>query len=201
MLGMLVAYNAAGAIVEVRRMQVLPFWLAAERGLRLLGVTIEGTTLTDLEGERVGLADFEGHEAEGGALADYGRSGSAVGSATWPEWLRGRDLRNFDIEFEPGWSRHTARAERPDHRIAALVHKASGHRRERADLEAEIAGRIADAHGEPADIRDLVGGPDRPLLLDDEGRTTVRPVARGRSDLPLLEVASADQRIDTLPHE
>lgn len=87
------------------------------------------------------------------------------GSKVWPECLGGRAIE-FRVELAgpPG-----------NKRIAALVHKQSGHRRERAEIEAKIMARIEEAHGKPADIRDLVGGPDRPLKLDEDGKTKPRP--------------------------
>jgi hypothetical protein len=36
-----------------------------------------------------------------------------------------------------------------------------------------------------ADIRDLVGGPDRPLLLDENGKTMARPKVE-RPNLPVV---------------
>jgi hypothetical protein len=146
--------------------------------------TLDYRVLYDDNGAPLGLVDFAAHEAAGGELTDvwhfrYGNVGEpetpARGSKVWPEWL-GIVAHNFRVELAgPPGRKH----------IAALVHKTSGHRRERAPLEAAIAGRIEAAKGKPADIRDLVGGPDRPLNLDAEGRTARRaPVSR--PDLPLV---------------
>lgn len=127
--------------------------------------TLDYLVARDDAGEVTGLVDFEAHEAAGGELTDVWRVDGAKGSKTWPEWIGGR-AHDFRVELAgpPGGKR-----------IAAIVHRASGHRRQRADVEAAIAERIVAANGQPADVRDLVGGPDRPLLIDDHGRT------RGRS--------------------
>lgn len=186
MLGMLIYYDASMRTVEIRRSQVMPLWLARELGVAYIGASLpDGAPLTTRDGDVAVMADFAAHEERGGALIDYGANGLAVGAATWPEWLHGRDVRNCDLELEPGWSRHTSRSERPDYRIAALVHKTSGYRRERAAIEEAIADRIIVAHAEAsatgrepvADLRTLVGGPDRPLRLDDDGRTIGRSPA------------------------
>lgn len=112
----------------------------------------------------IGLIDFAAHEEAGGEHVDVWSVDGATGSKVWPEWLGGR-AHDFKVELVglPGAKR-----------IAALVHKTSGYRRDRAVLEAAIAARIAAAGDAPADIRDLVGGPDRPLVLDDTGRTKPR---------------------------
>jgi hypothetical protein len=116
----------------------------------------------------LGLVDFAAHEEAGGAMTDLWTVQDAAGSKTWPEWL-GASAHDFRVELvgPPG-----------SKRINALVHKASGYRRERGPLEAEIARRIGAAHGQPADIRDLVGGPDRPLRLNSDGTNRPPPTRR-----------------------
>jgi hypothetical protein len=146
--------------------------------------TLDHCVARDESGAVVGLIDFDAHETAGGEHLDIWNVDDAKGSKVWPEWL-GREAHRFKVELEgpPGQKR-----------IAALVHKQSGQRRERVVVEAAIAGRIAAApEGEPADIRDLVGGPDRPLRLDAEGRTLGRFVVTR----PVLPLASAGQRVDT----
>lgn len=131
----------------------------------------------------LGLVDFASHEASGGRLRDIWHVSSAVGSGVWPEWL-GVRVYDFRVELESGTKR-----------IAALVHKQSGYRRERASVEAAIEQRIAEARGgHPADIRDLVGGPERPLILDENGRGKPRAVLV-RKSLPLVRVG-LDKRDD-----
>ncbi|MHB8958473.1 MAG: hypothetical protein ACYDAN_02490 [Candidatus Limnocylindrales bacterium] len=161
MTAMLLAYDADGNVVG----------------------TLDYVVARDDEGNVTGLVDFAAHEAAGGDMTDVwvvdmGDPAHPVrGSKVWPEWLGGQ-AHAFRVELEgpPGGKR-----------IAALVHKASGHRRERAALEAAIADRVAKAAGQPADIRDLVGGPDRPLRLDADGRTAPRPKGGGTpSNLPLV---------------
>lgn len=146
MLGMLVAYDAEGAVVA----------------------TLDYLAVRSADGEMVGLVDFSEVEASGAALADLWRVEGAAGSGSWPEWI-GAQAHSFRVELEETFARAVPRGDRPDQRIRALVHKASGHRRERADVDQAIAARIVAAGHSPADVRDLVGGPDRPLAIDDEG--------------------------------
>jgi hypothetical protein len=159
MLSMLLAYNADGDVLA----------------------TLDHAVAHDDDGNVTGLVDFSAVEAAGGDMTDVwvvdsGDPGKPIkGSKTWPEWL-GASAHDFRVELEGPAGKK---------RIAALVHKTSGHRRERATIEAAIAERIAAANGQPADIRDLVGGPDRPLFLDDKGRTAKRPKVT-RPKLPLV---------------
>lgn len=132
--------------------------------------TLDYMVARDESGKVIGLIDFAVQEATGG-LTDVWNIGGAAGSGTWPEWL-GSGAYDFKVERANG-------------RISALVHKISGTRRSRVTIEAAIAERIAAAGDEPADIRDLVGGPDRPLLLDGEGRTAIR-VPVQRPNLPII---------------
>ena len=152
----LLAWNAAGEIVA----------------------TLAHMVAQDENGNVIGLVDFEAHNAAGGRLRDVWEVSDATGSDTWPEWLGGAAY-DFTVELDP--NPRNARA-----RIAALVHKKSGHRRERAEIEAVIEDRIQKANGKPADIRDVVGGPNRPLLLDENGRTKARTKAK-RPVLPVVK--------------
>jgi hypothetical protein len=207
MLGMLLAYNDAGDVIA----------------------TLDYLVNHDDDGTVRGLVDFVAHEEAGGEMLDVwklfgeqvengvGVPWEAKGSKTWPEWI-GAKAHEFRVELAGPAGKK---------RIAALVHKVSGHRRERAAVESEIATRIAakkaeaheqgeqsraaqradlkaardalkqelrevgepvalvelylpdvpepaDPEPEPVDIRDLVGGPNRPLMLDDDGRTKPR---------------------------
>lgn len=108
-----------------------------------------------------GVVDFGEQEESGLEHTAIWQVSAAVGSKFWPEWI-GSAAHQFRVELEGPAGRK---------RIAALVHRESAVRRERAALEAAIAERIRDASDEPADIRDLVGGPDRPLPLEPDGRT------------------------------
>lgn len=164
MLTMLVAYDADGDVVA----------------------TLDHLVATDEAGYVIGLVDFDAHELTGGELTDVWQVAGAVGSKTWPEWIGGR-VYDFRVELTgpPGAKRisalvHVGHPVRTVGGILLPALPASGHRRERAAIEAAIAQRIeAAAEGQPADIRDIVGGPDRPLLLDDKGRTALRlPVVR-----------------------
>lgn len=139
--------------------------------------TLSHLVARDADGKVTGLVDFADHEAAGGEMTDVWSVSDAVGSKVWPEWIGGAS-HGFRVELEgPAGRKH----------IAALVHKASGQRRERATIEANIALRVAVYDPEPADIRDVVGGPDRPLLLDDTGRVNIKAPAV-RPNLPLVGV-------------
>src|SRR6266702_539871 len=83
--------------------------------------TLDHMVARDEHGNVVGLIDFEAHELAGGKLRDIWGIQDASGSGTWPEWL-GSQAHSFRVELGP------------DKRIAALVHKTSGYRRERALL-------------------------------------------------------------------
>lgn len=137
MLGMVIAYDAAGEVVG----------------------TLDFLVSFDENGNPQGLVDFDAHEQAGGEVTDYWTQQGAVGAKAWPEWL-GSQVYDFRVErVGPPGRKHAS----------ALVHKESGHRRERAACEAAIeATPIVDG---ARDIRAIVGGPDRPLTLDATGRT------------------------------
>jgi hypothetical protein len=140
--------------------------------------TLDHMVARDEDGRVTGLIDFGAHEDAGGEMTDVWTVSGAKGSKVWPEWLgsRAHDFR-VELEGDPGRKR-----------IGALVHRESGHRHVRADIEAAIEA-VPVVNG-ARDIRHLVGGPDRPLHLDEQGRTAERPkgggtpahlpVARGR---------------------
>lgn len=208
MTGMLIVYDADGNVVGTRDYQVI----------------YDPDTL-----EPIGLADYSAHEENGGEASDWGmvltydhvfdKKGNETqvlrdpqpvkGCKVWPEWIGGY-AHFFKVELDgpPG-----------NKRIKALVHKNSGHRRERSSIEAAIAERINDkkveakkrgddfrkeakAKGlprnvvdampdpepEPADLRDLLGGPDRPLQLDDQGHTKPRAAKSQKPNLPVIAV-------------
>lgn len=141
--------------------------------------TLDHLVSYDADGIPRGLVDFHAIELAGGPLTDVWTNSSATGSKVWPEWL-GAKAHAFRVELvgPPGAKR-----------IGALVHKTSGHRRERAVIDAAIAARIAEAGDDEVDLRDVVGGPGRPLTLDDEGRTAPRPEVVAPA-LPLIMSAS-----------
>lgn len=103
--------------------------------------TLDYMVIRDDAGNVTGLVDFDAHEAAGGELTDVWIVQGATGSKTWPEHLGG-SAHAFRVELDgpPGRKR-----------ISTLVHKVSGHRRHRMDVQG-------------------VGRPDRPLLLDEAGR-------------------------------
>lgn len=161
--GMLLAYDSVGSVVAT------------------LDYCVQSGD--DVDRTPIGLVDFMAHEEAGGEHTEIWTVSGAAGSKVWPEWLGSR-AHDFRVELTgpPGQKR-----------IGALVHKTSGHRRERAAIDAAIADRINAAAGQPADIRDIVGGPDRPLHIDDLGRNAPRPVAT-RPNLPLVATAGVPRR-------
>jgi len=137
--------------------------------------TLDHLIARDAAGTVTGLIDFGAHEDAGGEHTDIWTVEGAKGSKVWPEWLGAR-AHEFRVELEGA----------PGHkRIAALVHRQSGHRRERAAIEAAIAATpFVDG---VRDIRHIVGGPHRPLTLDAKGRTMTRPKAVATpAHLPLV---------------
>jgi hypothetical protein len=140
--------------------------------------TLSYCVAKDEEGRVVGLVDFAGYEQSGGSLRDIWKVSNAVGSATWPEWLGGSAHEFKVILAGPAGNK----------RIVKLVHKTSGHVRDREQIEAAIEARKDEARreGRAADLRDLVGGPDRPLRLDDEGKTRPRTPRGSRPLLPFV---------------
>jgi hypothetical protein len=111
------------------------------------------------DGSVAGLIDFAAHEAAGGDHTDiwlvdtHDPAHPVKGSKVWPEAI-GSGIYDFRVELAgPPGARH----------IAALVHKTSGHRRERAAVE---PGKLA---------------------LDADGRTVPRPTDAGTpAHLPLV---------------
>ena len=138
--------------------------------------TLDYLVARDAEGNVTSLIDFAAHEEAGGEHIDIWQVSNATGSKVWPEWLGSR-AHEFQVELAgPPGGKY----------IAALVHKVSGRRRERAAIEAAIAAVKSDASGS-RDLRDIVGGPGSPLILDDNGQTIDKPKVRGTpAHLPLL---------------
>ncbi len=166
MLSMLVAYDAAGEVVAT-----LDYVVQYDE--------------TKPDRPPLGLVDFETQEIAGASLSEVWNVSNAVGSGTWPEWL-GTQALGFRVELRPGPQGGTPK-------IRALVHKQSGHRRERAAINAEMARRLADSterdsRGLPVvHVSDLLGSPEKPLRLDDNGRNA-KPVVVNRPNLPLIAV-------------
>lgn len=135
--------------------------------------TLDSMIARDAAGNVLGLVDFGAHEAAGGRLRDIWDVSDAVGSGTWPEWLGGR-AHDFRVELQGG-------------RIIALVHRRSRFRRRRAAIEKAI--RRAPLVDGSRDLRALLGGPGRPLLVDDRGRTA--SLAGTPPHLPLIGASDA----------
>lgn len=132
--------------------------------------TLDYLVVRNEDGEVLGLVDFEGHEAAGAEHTDIWTAENAKGSKHWPEYLGAR-IYDFRVELA-GPAGHK--------RIAALVHKTSGARRDRQAIEQAIAQRVSSAApGEPVDLRDIVGGPAHPLRLEKGSRG-------GNAHLPVL---------------
>lgn len=132
--------------------------------------TLSHLVARDADGNAVGLVDFGAWEAAGRKFRVNGGEGiwevpGAVASGSWPEHLGGQ-AHDFRVETENG-------------RPARLVHRASGHVRDRSKVEKEIDKRTKAANGEPVDLRDLVGGPGKALRLNGDGRTMPRIPVRG----------------------
>lgn len=115
--------------------------------------TLDFVVAYNPDGTARGLVDFAATEEAGIELTNIWRSSKAVGSKSWPEYL---GVRAHEYRVE----RNGPPGRRP---IVALVHKETGERRERAQIEARIAQRLAEAGDRPADIRDIVGGPGKVL--------------------------------------
>ena len=140
----------------------------------------------DDDGNTTGIIDFEQMELDDLAPADFGMGVSRSGDPTvfesgfWPEWIGGQ-AQHFVVEWQPP----AAGKRRP--RITALRHRVSGHRRVRAQIEAARQARWdATPKGQAVDMRDLIGTPTRPLVLDDTGRTKARPVTPPSTPRPPL---------------
>jgi len=136
--------------------------------------TLDHMVARDDRGDVVGLIDFAAHEANGGEHTDIWHVANAAGSKIWPEWIGSR-AHEFKVELagEPGRKQ-----------ITALVHKDSGHRRERHMIEHAIASTpVVDG---VRDIRHVVGGPQKPLHLDEHGRTVHGAQTGTPAHLPLI---------------
>ena len=133
MLSMLIAYDTQGRVVG----------------------TLDRLNVHNANGQVVGLVDFEAKEAAGPLRLSGGgvwEVEGAAGSGTWPEWLGSR-VHEFRVVVR-------------DKIIEELVHvgredvPGSGHRRRRSVVKAAVRARLEQAQGAPADLRDLLGGPD-----------------------------------------
>ena len=161
--------------------------------------TLDHMVQYDDDGKPLGLVNFEAHELAGGRLREIAEHSGAVGAGTWPEWL-GMRAHDFKVAVRPGEKGVT-------HLVTDLEHKTSGHVRSRADIAAAIAQRISDEEAaaqtegrgkRPVWIGDIVGGPDRYLPLDDDGRTVAR-VPSVRPDLPLLPIEVEPELVTQKP--
>lgn len=153
--------------------------------------TLDYLTMYDDQGNALGLVDFDEHERSGRPMTEVWTVDGAAGSKAWPEWLGSR-AREFRVERTgPAGAK----------RVTALIHRESGSRRERSTVEAAIQERITQAAGEPADIRDLVGGPDRPIDLDPQGDTAPRAPRVIPPSLPIAGLKPRPENPMTLATE
>lgn len=155
MLGSLLAYDSNGVVIA----------------------TLSHMVSQDENGNVTGLVDFEQHEINGDELTDIWKVDSAVGSKTWPEWLGSR-AHEFKVELDgpPGRKRikaliHVGRPEiTDDSGVIAPAVPGSGHRRERSNIEKAIQDRIKNSNEPAVYIGDILGGPEKPITLDSEGK-------------------------------
>lgn len=126
--------------------------------------TLDHLVVTDEDGNAA-LVDLQAHEAEGRKLRECWEVSGAAGSCHWPEHL-GESAHHFRVELD---RRFTNPARR-------LVHRRSGHTRDRVAVDREVERRVARAPKDEqgrrvVDVREVTGSPSRPLRLDSEGRT------------------------------
>lgn len=124
---------------------------------------LEFLVLPDGEGG-YGLVDLEEAERSGLKLRELWEVSGASGSAHWPEHL-GERFHEFRVERDRRFSLPARR----------LVHRRSGHVRDRAAIEAAVQ----EAKGRPreeraAALRAAIGHEFAPLDLDRDGRTAER---------------------------
>lgn len=124
---------------------------------------LEFLVLPDGEGS-YGLVDLEETERSGLKLRTLWEVSGASGSAHWPEHL-GERFHEFRVERDRRFSLPARR----------LVHRRSGHVRDRAIIEAAVQ----EAKGRPlreraAALRAAIGHEFAPLDLDPDGRTAER---------------------------
>lgn len=150
--GMLIAWDAEGNIIAGQMFLKVrdPVTGKGIGFVNYCSTEEDGLKFRHIPGERPGVWNVQG----------------AAGSGAWPEYLGSR-ATEFKVELDAG------------NRAVALVHKKSGHRRDRADVDMKIKRRIKDKQDEakregripdPVDLRDLVGGFSVPLVLDEDGR-------------------------------
>ena len=109
------------------------------------------------------LVDFLAAEAAGVKLRTIWEVSGAAGSTTWPEWL-GERFHEFSIDLDHA----------KPHRGRRLVHRGSGHIRDRDTIDGDIHRRKqarARAGLHVADLSHIRGNPLHPLELDVHGRT------------------------------
>lgn len=111
----------------------------------------------------VRAVDFVANERAGVKLRNLWLVSGARGSTTWPEHL-GHRFGEFRVELDPA---HPLRGRR-------LVHRGSGHVRDRESIELDIERRKQAqrrAGRRTLDVRPFLGDAVTPLALDDHGRT------------------------------
>lgn len=134
---------------------------------------LEFLVLPDGEGS-YGLVDLEEAERSGLKLRSLWEVSGASGSTHWPEHL-GERFHEFRVERDRRFALPARR----------LVHRGSGHVRDRAVIEAAVeqAKAMPDPAARRRAIADIVGHPLRAIDLDATGRTRAKvdrePEGRG----------------------
>jgi len=121
-----------------------------------------------------GIVDLVGLDEEGRLVEAWSVPG-VTGAGTFPAYL--------------GAQAHDYRVIRVAGKITALQHKTKpGSRIERADIEARILAKLEAEKGNPQiNLTDIIGAPDRPLLLTAEGKLRQRaPRATTAPKFPTL---------------
>lgn len=141
MLGQLLAYDTDGHVIA----------------------SLDYLVKRDADGNVLGLHDF-GAEEENGHEFDSATNSEGIwhvegarGCKVWPQWLK--EPHEYTVEKE---------GKRGKKKIGALVHRPTGQRIPRSDVDGAINERIEAARHslQPVDLRDLVGGPDRGLSAE-----------------------------------
>ena len=140
-------------------------------------VALEFLVLPDGAGS-YGLVDLEEAERSGLKLRSLWEVSGASGSTHWPEHL-GERFHEFRVERDRRFALPARR----------LVHRGSGHVRDRVAIEAAVqqAKALPDPVARRQALADIVGHPHRTIELDADGRTRAQvdrqPEAPGRPPL------------------
>lgn len=139
--------------------------IAYDRSGNVIAV-IEDLVLPDEDGVMRSV-DVEATEADDVKLRDLWEVSGASGSTTWPEHLGPRFLE-FRVHID---KRFNLRGRR-------LIHRGSGHARDRDAIEEAVVRRVEETEvtrgRRVVDVRPVLGDSAHPLALDDDGRDVVK---------------------------